>query len=290
MGVYVVGMHRSGTSAVAGLLSALGQLPAGRLAVPSNPDGQWERPELRPALELLLAANRATWAHPPPDGHTLRVPAPLSAYTARVFRRHAADPFLWKDPRLCLTIDHWLGLAKGPAKVVVIHRRPTEVADSLAARNGWSPEQGLALWERTNRNAITRLAGREVFVVDHGSLLANPAEMAAALGGWLGLHEAADQARAAATITGPTGRSARSDGTRISELTDAQQALADRLARSSGPTRLDLVDVGPESATTGPVLGSPSSIELGRRAARAVWAMPRRHTVEIAGSPADPTA
>lgn len=289
MGIYVVGMHRSGTSAVAGLLSALTGLPAGRLAVPSNPGGQWERPELRPALELFLAANGHSWAHPPAESDRLRLSGPLAAYASRVFRRHGADRFLWKDPRLCLTIDHWLDQPQTEPRVVVVHRRPEEVARSLAARNGWSTERGLALWERTNRNAIVRLGGREVFAVEHGQLLADPAGSTAALAAWLGLGGQQEPvgagvlARAAATISPPEPPPTGEPTAAEAPLTENQGALAERLGRTTGPTTLDLDGVGPESPSTVATLGQPSRTELARRAGRAVWAIPRRHRLEIAG-------
>ncbi len=287
-------MHRSGTSALAGLVSALYGLPAGRLAVDSNPTGQWERPELRPALELMLAWNRCTWAHPPPEGLDLTLPTPLRAYADRVFDRHGGHrSFLWKDPRLCLTIDHWLDRPQGEARVLTLNRDPVEVARSLARRNGWPVERGLALWERTARNAVVRLGGREVYALHHRDLVADPGAVADDLARWLGPYRprpGADAvARAAATVAPPTpthrewADQTAAPGGAGGALTEAQAALADRLDRAGGPARLDLAGLGPESPTTDPLLGSPSAMELLRRTGRAARALPRRHRLEVAG-------
>lgn len=294
MGVYVIGMHRSGTSALAGATSALFGLPASRSAVPSNPAGQWERLELRPALELILAWNRSTWASPQPEGHRYRIPPGLRHLAARSFSRHCADPFLWKDPRLCLTIDHWLGLSQEPPRIVFIHRDPLEVARSLQVRNGFSLDRGLALWERTNRNAIHRLGGCEVFVVPFVTLVTNPAEVIEELVPWVGL--APDPGGLASAIgsieAGPRSRtSCRSEaattapGTGV-ELSKAQRALADRLPGTLGPARLDLAGVGPESATTAELLGAPSVGELGRRTRRALCMVRNQPEPEVARWPA----
>lgn len=293
MGVYVVGMHRSGTSALAGLLSALLELPAGRLAVESNPSGQWERPELRPALELLLTWRRATWSQPPPETTVLGPPAPLLAYSRRVFDRHCSGPFLWKDPRLCLTIDHWLSLPQAEPKVILINRRPDEVARSLQDRNGWASERGLALWERTTRNAVARLGGREIWVVDHATLMTDPDRAVADLAPWLGQTDPGAMARAVATIdrsrapdpTIPAGHAGLPDA-----VPGAIAALAERLSGISGPARLDLDGIGPESPTTASILGRPSSLGLARRGLRALRAVPRRHPIEIAGAPVPPSS
>ncbi len=289
MGIYVVGMHRSGTSALAGLVSALCRLPSVRLAVPGSPQGQWERPELRPAIDLLLAWNRSTWDHPPPETTTLRAPRPLRAYGDRVLTRHARTPFLWKDPRLCLTIDHWLGRSRleGEARVILVHREPSAVADSLRRREGWTVERGLALWERTNRNALHRLAGREVFALSHGGLVTDPDGVVDRLVPWLG-HPAdpTTRRRAADLIDRRTDTRDDGGGSAVTMLTDHQRELADRLGRLDGPTRLDHAPLGPESPTTGPLLGPAPPTVLARRVLRALRATPRRHPLAVAGSSA----
>lgn len=172
--VLLVGMHRSGTSALAHSMIRLFGWQSSRLVFPSNPDGQWERAELRPALDLLLAVNGATWSHPP------RVEAvmhggPFDRLIRRSARRHLQAPGLWKDPRLCLTCDYWLELlAHREPRVVFIHREPFDVALSLQRRNGFPIERGLALWERTVRNALVRLQGRDLFVVNYQTFCTQP--------------------------------------------------------------------------------------------------------------------
>lgn len=285
MGIYVVGMHRSGTSVVAAVASALTGLPSVRLAVPGNPDGQWERPELRPALDLLLASNRATWDHPPTDTAVLTAPAPWRAYARRVTARHLGQPFVWKDPRLCLTIDRWLdeppAPTAGPARIVVVHRSPGAVAASLARREGWTIDRGLALWERTTRNAVRRLDGRQVFAVDHARLVADPGPTVEALADWL---EVPITSRATDLVdTGAGGASGPAHASRSPE----QAALAAVLADRHGPTRLDPAALGPESPTTGALLGSPTASTLATRTLRTIRALPRRHRLEVAGGPVD---
>lgn len=174
--VFVVGMHRSGTSAVAGALVELFGYDAIARPVDSNPRGQWERPEMRLQLDALLALNGGTWRRPSPADHSIS-PGPLDQVLRRSFAKHCRAPGMWKDPRLCLSIDYWLSVAADEgreSKVVFIHRHPLAVAESLQVRNGWLIERGLALWERTNRNAVLRLGGRDVAAVDYARLVADP--------------------------------------------------------------------------------------------------------------------
>lgn len=185
--VFVVGMHRSGTSALAGALVQLFDYPVQARPVESNPYGQWERPEMRLQLSALLAYNGATWEHPQKADRPIAA-GPLDGTLRRSFQRHCHAPGLWKDPRLCLSIDYWLAVSADvgcDAQVVFVHRDPAEVAESLRVRNGWPHQRGLALWERTNRNAIARLAGREVHVVSYERMMEQPGETLRTLGALL---------------------------------------------------------------------------------------------------------
>lgn len=176
--VFVVGMHRSGTSAATGALVELFGFQAEANPVPSNPTGQWERLEMRPHVDLLLAASGGTWRQPSTDDR-YSAGRLLGGYLRRAFTRHVKTPGVWKDPRLCLCIDYWLQLAdqRGfDSKIVYVVRCPMQVAASLQGRNGFSLENGLALWERTNNQAMRRLSGRDAVVVEYDRLVANPRE------------------------------------------------------------------------------------------------------------------
>lgn len=206
--IFVVGMHRSGTSAIAGALASLTDSPVPRLAVPSNPDGQWERPELRPALELLLAVNGATWAHPPRAEQPLSA-GPMARWIDGAASRHATAPGLWKDPRLCLTVDYWLErFTSLDHRIVFVHRDPGAVAASLQKRNGLEVSVGLALWERTVRNAVVRLNRREVFTVEHDQFVRNPEDSLRLLAKHLGIADVGARLQASAALVHDRGPSA----------------------------------------------------------------------------------
>ncbi|MEM9565682.1 MAG: sulfotransferase [Actinomycetota bacterium] len=283
MGIYVVGMHRSGTSAVAAVVSALGDLPANRLVVDANPDGQWERAELRPALDLLLLANGATWDHPPAAEAAVEAPRWWRAYANRVAGRHLAGDFVWKDPRLSLCIDLWLDRPQPEPRVVLVHRHPSAVAASLASREGWSGERALALWERTTRNALVRLGGREVFAVAHERLVADPTATVDRLADWLGFADRHRRSRAA-DLVDPRAGSGASAAAVDAHPSPAQLDLARLLDDRHGPTRLDPAALRPETPATATVLGHPGPGLLARRTARAIRLVPRRHRSEVAGA------
>ena len=283
MGYYVLGVHRSGTSAVSRALALLvgDELEPG--VVPSNPHGQWERLELRHHLDRLLLTHRATWDHPPPPGAAWTSP-PVGARTGRwaaaALTRLGPGPWVWKDPRLCLTLPFWLGIDQPPPRFVVVVRPPHEVARSLMARDRRSVGSALALWERTARSLVTGLGPAPAFVVPYPRLVADPTTTVEALARWVGPDLVADPAQAAATIItpGPAGtgsdqgadQGVRSGATAEPEpgtdeigLTPEQAELWAVLDQPLGPGSLPPL-TSPESPTTASLLGRPT---LGRRLA-----------------------
>ena len=156
-GILVLGMHRSGTSALARLLNLAGCELGQRLISESegNRTGHWENAFAVETDERLLAALGRRWDDLralPTDwrGH----PAARSALTA--IRSYAqaefAGPlFALKDPRMCRLAPLWIE-ALDPShcrlSAVIVLRHPLEIAASLAARDGFSLARSLLLWLR----------------------------------------------------------------------------------------------------------------------------------------------
>lgn len=151
--VVVLGMHRSGTSALAGALSLLGVDFGTDLigANDGNPRGHFE---LTAAVELNDVLLRRTfgsrWKLPfclPLDWRNAvdlhKVPA------AQSLEFPAGHPCGIKDPRMCRLVPIWLELLARrnlrPHFVVAL-RPPAEVAASLERRDGLSPADSRDLW------------------------------------------------------------------------------------------------------------------------------------------------
>jgi len=151
----VLGMHRTGTSALTGTLVRLG-VDGPRTIVPPddhNPRGYWESDQLNRFHERLLSAARTSW-----DGWTSVDPAWLAPDTpfSHELRRllddeyGASSLFVVKDPRICRLVPAWLNSLDGTveAKVIITIRSPGEVAASLAARDGIAAAPALLAWLR----------------------------------------------------------------------------------------------------------------------------------------------
>jgi len=150
--VAVLGMHRSGTSCLTGLLEQAGVF-LGTVATKSgwNARGNRENPQIMQLHEDLLGVNGGSWEAPPAS---VVWPAELRLVRDRIIRGHQHAP-VWgfKDPRTLLVLEGWL--AALPALYLVgVLRHPLLVAESLQRRNGFSLEKGLELWRVYNEKLL----------------------------------------------------------------------------------------------------------------------------------------
>ena len=197
-GVLVLGMHRSGTSAVAGLLHLLGLASC----VPDdlitgmawNPRGHWESRSLSRLNEHLLGDMGHAWWYPPPVGSSAgpanaepadRITIPPAEAAAAFDRAHPTEPWFWKDPRNCLTLPYWRRALDRPVAAVIVFRHPLDVATSLEYRNSLSVPFGLALWERYNRLLLEHAGGMPVLLTSYDDLIGDPVGWSVGAAGFL---------------------------------------------------------------------------------------------------------
>jgi GT2 family glycosyltransferase len=183
-GVVVLGMHRSGTSCVAGLLTLMGCHggdEAGFLDNPEeNPRGFFERGDLHAACVEALAARGGDWSIPLGLDDVAQPAARAivrGAFAAVRAELDARAPWFVKEPRLCLL---WPDLADLAPDAVIVHvsRAPGAVAESIAARDGLTVPHALALWEHYNLAALRAGAAHRRALVDYHALLADPVAVA----------------------------------------------------------------------------------------------------------------
>lgn len=191
--VLVLGMHRSGTSAVTESLATMGLQephPADLLVGhPGNPNHHESR-SLSEFDEELLTALGGSWSAPPEaaDGWEL-TPAGREWALAGAETILQAYPqgeiAVVKDPRMCLLMPFWSGVIGRPKGVLLMWRDPLSVARSVANVSGWPYVHGLALWEAYNRRLLSDLQGQNVFVLAYDDLVADPQAFLHDAGPWL---------------------------------------------------------------------------------------------------------
>jgi hypothetical protein len=175
----VLGMHRSGTSAITRALNLLGLTicpPVDLIgAHATNPTGHWESRTLVECNNaLLLAAGARSWCPPPPGPAWISTPPVqnlIPLCRAAFHAVHPSPPWVWKDPRTCLTADLWLPLLQAPPAIVLVVREPLQVARSVNARDTLPLPLCLALWERYLREAMRSTVGLPVWVTWYDQLL-----------------------------------------------------------------------------------------------------------------------
>ena len=154
LAIFVLGMHRSGTSALAGLLGALGvTMPQMLMAShPTNPKGFFESYAIMDVSEHMLAAAGSSWD----DWRAVdfsRIAGIYEEPVADVLHNEFGDasPICIKDPRHCRLAPIWLPVAQHIGyriAVLLPFRHPMEVARSLHLRDGLPISQALLIWLR----------------------------------------------------------------------------------------------------------------------------------------------
>ncbi|MBV2186329.1 MAG: glycoside hydrolase family 99-like domain-containing protein [Rhizobium sp.] len=156
--ILVLGMHRSGTSALAGLLSLLGAQPPKTLIQgdASNERGYWESNVLGRFHDRLLASAGSVWSDWGAFSQTWYASLQAEEYREELpglLTKEFGDArlFIIKDPRICRISPFWLrvlGDLDIEPKIILPIRNPLEVAQSLNKRDDMPITEGLLLWLR----------------------------------------------------------------------------------------------------------------------------------------------
>lgn len=188
--IIILGMHRSGTSALTRALGALGAWAGDDRHLGPHQ----ENVPLRHVNEKLLQRSGGAWDCPPPGSEWLSsTDSTALASRARATLEREFGNFeavtVWKDPRTCVTLPFWLDrLGVETPVLVLVYRHPTEVAASLSTRNGLGIGHSYALWERYNADALRAASGLPMIVLSYAEIVTDPAGVlagvAASLADW----------------------------------------------------------------------------------------------------------
>jgi hypothetical protein len=158
----ILGMHRSGTSCLAGTLEEAG-VHLGEVFRwnPHNLKGNRENKEIMDLHDSILSHNGGSWSDPPraqvlswtPE-HEAKRDAIIADYRRFAWWRFNNAYWGFKDPRTLLVLEGWLA-ALPKITAVGIFRNPTSVVRSLQRRDSrLTDELGLDLWLRYNRKLL----------------------------------------------------------------------------------------------------------------------------------------
>jgi hypothetical protein len=159
--VFLIGMSRSGTSALARVFSLCGGAVPLELLPPNfaNPTGYWEPLHAVEINDEFLQAHGSSWHDArltlqmqpvagPPGEHFI---AQIIEILDQGF--HSDGPIILKEPRITALLPYWTAAATElQLRPVFVHifRNPADVAASLSTRDGLSIEHSFALWLKYN--------------------------------------------------------------------------------------------------------------------------------------------
>lgn len=160
--IFVLGMGRSGTSAITRVLSLCGaRLPEPLLgANEGNLTGHWEPIDAININNAFLSRRGASWYDPTLrlQGETAFSMEEKETYIEQIHAflelcRSESTLLVIKEPRITALADFWFEAGRRgsiSAKVVIPIRHPYQVAASLSARDGISAELANVLWLKYN--------------------------------------------------------------------------------------------------------------------------------------------
>jgi len=150
--IIVLGMHRSGTSCLTGIMEESGvYLGDVSKSNPFNLKGNHENNDIVTLNDDVLEYNGACWHQSPPNdliwnkSHRLRRRDILNRF-------YSGEGQYWgfKDPRTLLTLPFWLEEI-GSAHFIGTFRHPLRVASSIHSRDkSFSIDYALKIWEMYN--------------------------------------------------------------------------------------------------------------------------------------------
>jgi hypothetical protein len=180
--VLILGMHRSGTSALAGVLKALGVAGPKTLASPNewNPRGYFESPRIFAAHDELLAAIGSCWhdwRRLDPRWLDSKSGSHRQAIKALLMEEFSEEPLIFlKDPRICRFVPFVCSILAelnvSPIAVLPA-RNPLEVAYSLQRRDNFEVPKSTMLWLRHVLDAEYFSRGLPRYFLPYEGLLQN---------------------------------------------------------------------------------------------------------------------
>lgn len=184
--VVVLGMHRSGTSALTKALEVMGVslsenlMPEGEF----NPKGHWEDLDVVSINDRLLAETDSIWSSPTlteinfeSQLVSLLLDEAVSLVSNRV-DEHAVWGF--KDPRTSRLLPFWQAVfsrAGVKPKYVYALRNPLDIARSLERRDGISHKHSFILWLMHTLPNLALLKNESVEFITFSDLLSNPQQV-----------------------------------------------------------------------------------------------------------------
>jgi hypothetical protein len=195
--IVVLGMHRSGTSAISRGLQVIGVELGNRLLPPAadNAKGFWEDLDIVAFNDELLKACDCSWhsidAIQKADVESLCDNGYLIKAIELLRNKLSGHArFGFKDPRTAKLMPFWSKVFENVEyKVcyVLALRNPLSIVKSLASREHFDPEKSYLLWINHMLDSLHYINGQNCIVIDYDELMRNPETELSRLASWIGV-------------------------------------------------------------------------------------------------------
>ena len=172
--VIILGMHRSGTSLIANILSSAGFYVGDdsdlmKTGSQWNQNGYFERWSVVRANNIILHYCDGGWHDPPREDKMLKLNMDYRIKDLlKVYHGHPLA--LIKDPRMCLTLPVWKKILGNNVRYIHVMRKSNAVAASLKRRDGFSQEKSYYLYQIYNKRIFKYTMGYPVFPIRYDDL------------------------------------------------------------------------------------------------------------------------
>lgn len=207
--VVVLGMHRSGTSLIAGILEKLGvNMGERQVGVHwSNPLGHYENIDFVKMDDKILEKAGGTWDNPPDVSKILELSSDkeLMQEIENVVKKNEDVIWGWKVPTTSLTIELYLPFLTNP-HFIICYRDPEAIAKSLKKRDDMDREKALQLTDfyvKSIKDFFERHPELKYIEIHYEDVVRNPKEAIWKLIDFLGLKPTQEQINDALSLVLP---------------------------------------------------------------------------------------
>jgi|GEM_PF-2108777 len=238
----IAGMHRSGTSMVAGLLQVCGLFlgPEEELGFDSNNgEPHFENVRFVALNDQILSRLGGSWNNPPklPAGweHMPEI-EPLTGQAKQLIKHLGVQgDWGWKDPRNSLTLPFWRRIVPD-LRLVICLRNPLEVAHSLRKRGDSIGIPMFLLWLTYYRELLSALPPHQRVVTHYESYFHDPTtELERVADRLIIKNSASSISRACAQISDDLRHHRINADQSMGKMPDDVLAMYFKLCREAGP-------------------------------------------------------
>jgi hypothetical protein len=199
--VIVLGMHRSGTSMIGGVLSHLGvdmgeDFPGKQI---SNPLGHFEDGDFLALNIAILETAGGSWNQPPERENIellrSQFKKPIQELISNRKRASNEENWGWKDPRTSLTIELFIPYLNNP-HFIICRRDSSDIITSLWNRNKMTSDEAKILVDTYYHRIddfINKHSEYPVLELEYNELVENPEFGVKAICDFLQLHPSKDE-------------------------------------------------------------------------------------------------